>query len=186
MDNEQPTMDNDQEFEPMPPENDESAVATDSEDDSDAPIKLDDLGPEMAEESVAEGDFEGQAESVAVGPGTETVRAENVTVSQGSAQSIEASNVSITQGAAANVMADELSVEQGGVALARTQQLTVKAESSAFAVYADSATVEEGANVFLLISPSVSGEVRPVLDWRAALAIGGGFAVALSILRRLR
>jgi hypothetical protein len=147
-------------FEPMPPEGDD-APEQNGLDDSDAPIRLDDLEPDV-------------------------VRGENVTVHQGSAQSIEASTVSITQGAAASVNADELSVEQGGVALARAQQFTVKADSSAFAVYAESATVEEGGNVFLLITPSVTGEVRPVLDWRAALAIGGGFALAISILRRLR
>ena len=173
MDNEERTVESGQEaadeqatgqaldagFEPMPPENDDTATLSDL-DDSDAPIALDNLG--------------------------EVVRGENVTVHQGSAQSIEASVVNITQGAAATVNADELSVEQGGVALARAQQLTVKADSSAFAVYAEKATVEEGANVFLLISPSVDGEVRPVLDWRSALAIGGGFALAVSILRRLR
>jgi hypothetical protein len=174
VDNEERTVDNGQDaaedqagewpqdaaFEPMPPESDETIAQSDL-DDSDAPIRLDDLEPDV-------------------------IRGENVTVHQGSAQSIEASTVSITQGAAASVNADELSVEQGGVALARAGQFTVKADSSAFAVYAENATVEEGANVFLLISPSVSGEVRPVLDWRAALAIGGGFALAISILRRLR
>ena len=184
MDNETPTLDNDQEatdaksadtgFEPMPPESDDTA-ATEQSDDSDAPIRLDDLEPESAE-----------TETVAVGPGTETIRADSVTVSQASAKSIEASSVSITEGAAANITAEELNVQQGAVALARTENLTVKAEASAFAVYAENATVEEGANVFLLISRSVDGEVRPVLDWRAALAIGGGFALVLSILRRLR
>ena len=179
MDNEERTAENEQDaatqqssesaFEPMPPEADETPGLGDL-DDSAAPIRLDDLAPD----------------TVAVGPGAEPVRAESVTVHQGSAQSIEASTVSITQGAAASVNADELSVQQGGVFLASARQLTVQSDSSAFAVYADNATVEEGANVFLLISPSVSGEVRPVLDWRAALAIGGGFALVISILRRLR
>ncbi len=193
MENDQPAMENDQStmhhdqdsaefrtsdaaFEPVPPESDDTAATGEPDDDSDAPIRLDDLAP----------DAEAGAETVAVGPGTEPIRAESVSVYQSGAQSIEAATVSITQGGAAQVKADHLSVSQGGVALARAQQLTVQSESSAFAVYAENATVEEGANVFLLISPSVSGEVRPVLDWRAALAIGGGFALVLSILRRLR
>ena len=51
----------------------------------------------MAEEAIASDVAESAAESVAVGHGTEPVRAETVTVSQASAGSIEASNVGITR-----------------------------------------------------------------------------------------
>ena len=105
------------------------------------------------------------------------VRAETVTISQGGANSVEAENVSITQGGAAQVRAAQLSISEGGVALARTENLTIGESGSAFAVVADSATVEEGGNVFMLIARSVGGDVRPVLDWRAALAFGAGLAV---------
>jgi hypothetical protein len=70
------------------------------------------------------------------------------------------------------------------VAIARTEHLTVSEDASAFAVLADSAEVHEGGNVFLLIARSTTGEIRPVLDWRAALAIGAGFAIVLRLLRR--
>ena len=97
MDNEEPTMDNDQgDWSRCRPRT-TRARSRPTDDDSDAPIKLDDLGPEMAEEAIASDVAESAAESVAVGPGTETVRAETVTVSQASAGSIEASNVSINQ-----------------------------------------------------------------------------------------
>ena len=112
------------------------------------------------------------------------VRAEHVTISQGGAQNIDATTVSITQGGAARVNASEMSVSQGGVALAQVDQLVVNEGGSAFAVMADEATVNEGASVFMLLARSVSGDIRPVLDWRAALALGAAFAVVLRILRR--
>ena len=112
------------------------------------------------------------------------VRAEHVTISQGGAQNVEATTVTITQGGAARVNASEMSVSQGGVALAQTDQLLVDEGGSAFVVMADQATVNEGASIFMLLARSVSGDVRPVLDWRAALAFGAGFAVVLRILRR--
>lgn len=172
----------DSDFELVPPEADEAdGAATDApaDDDSDAPIRLDELVPDGSASDPAQ-------DTVAVGPGPQAVRAESVTISQGSAQSIEASTVSITQGAAANVSADEFSVRQGAVGLARVENLTLESESTAFAVVAQSASVDEGASVFLLISRSVTGGVRPVLDWRAALGIGAGAALVLSILRRIR
>ena len=74
----------------------------------------------------------------------------------------------------------------GGVGLARAEQLTLQDGGNAFAVVADKAHFDAETSVFLLISGSTSGEVKPVLDWRAALAIGAGFALVMSALRRLR
>lgn len=140
---------------------DESDENSDDSDDSDAPIEL-------------------EPESTEIGD----VRAESVTITQGGANSVEATTVSITQGGAAQVRADDLSVSQGGVAVARTESLTVGEGGSAFAVMSDTATVHEGGNVFMLIARSTSGEGRPFLDWRAALAFGAGLAVVLRLLRR--
>jgi hypothetical protein len=157
-------------FEPVPDEDDMFVGTADPGDDSDAPVQLDAAEPASS----------GRAGTA------ENVRGDVVTLTQGSAQSIEAATVNISQGGAARVSADEVSVHQGGVAVARAGHLTVQSEASAFAVVADNATVDEGANVFVLISRNVSGAVRPVLDWRSALALGGGAALVMSILRRLR
>jgi hypothetical protein len=138
-------------------------------DDSDAPVELDDQPGLMAALSH-----------------NGTVRAEHVTISQAGANSVEAQTVSISQGGAGQIRAGELTISQGGVALARTESLTVDEGGSAFAVMTDSATVEEGGNVFLLIARSVSGDVSPVLDWRAALAMGAGFGLFVTLLRRWR
>ena len=136
--------------------------------DADAPIQLDDAETPAAPTPAGMGD----------------VRAESVTISGSSANLVEAETVSVSQGGVAQVRANEVSVSQGGVALARAEHLTVGEDASAFAVLADSAEFHEGSNVFMLFARSVGGEVRPVLDWRAALAVGAGFAVVLRVLRR--
>ena len=94
--------------------------------------------------------------------------------------------MTINQGGAAQVRADELTINQGGVALARTENLTIAEGGSAFAVMADKATLSSNSSVFLLVAGSASGEVRPVLDWRAAAALGAGFALAIKLIRRFR
>jgi hypothetical protein len=141
--------------------------AGDTGDDSDAPI--------LAEAA------EAAAATVA-----SQVRAESVNVSQAGVQSIEADSVNINQGGAGNVRAESMTVDQGGVGLARVGNLTLGSGSSAFAVVADEATVEQGANTFLVVSRSFKGEVQPTVDWRAALAFGAGIGLLLSIFRRRR
>jgi hypothetical protein len=49
----------------------------------------------------------------------------------------------------------------------------------------DQATVSEGGNVLLLMAGEVHGDVRPVLDWRSALALALGLAVAWRLVRRI-
>ena len=148
-----------------PPEDD----AFDAADDSDAPVTL-------AEQAAG-------SETV---PVAANVRAENVTLYQGGAQTIDAGTVSITQGGAGRVRADELTVNQGGVGFAEAKHLTVADQGSALAVVADEATVEDGGRVVLLIARSVAGDVRPLLDVRSALAMVAGFAFVLLVLRRIR
>jgi hypothetical protein len=113
------------------------------------------------------------------------VRAENVTLSQGGARDVVATTVSITQGGAAQVRAEQMNLSQGGVALAKTDNLTVADGGSAFAVLSDHATVNEGGNVLVLLAGEVSGDARPLLDWRSALALGAGFVLAWRLLRRI-
>ena len=76
-------------------DDEESDVAMDAADDSDAPI-VDDAAPAAMDAHV---------------------RAENVNLSQGGVQSIEATTVTLSQGGAGRVRADEMNVEMGGVGL---------------------------------------------------------------------
>jgi hypothetical protein len=118
--------------------------------------------------------------------GARDIDATTVNITQGGARDIEATTVTINQGGAGRVSAEHVTVSQGGIGLARAEELTLQDGGNAFAVVADRAHFDAETSVFLLISGSTSGEVKPVLDWRAALAIGAGFALVLSAMRRLR
>jgi hypothetical protein len=146
------------------------AAADDADDDSDAPIEL---------------EGEGLTSTAAHRPGDD-VRADHVTISQSGANRVDARTVTVSQGGVGQVHADELSISQGGIGMARVDSLTVEDGGSAFAVMADTASVEQGASVFLLVARSASGDVRPVLDWRAGLAPGAGVGLVLALLRRFR
>jgi hypothetical protein len=145
-----------------------------SDDDSDAPVSFEDTSHAHDNGHLPEGMDE-----------SGDVRAQNVTLSQGGARDIVATTVSITQGGAAQVRAEHMNLSQGGVALARTDNLTVADGGSAFAVLSDHATVNEGGNVLVLIAGEVSGDARPLLDWRSALALGAGLVVAWRLVRRI-
>lgn len=118
--------------------------------------------------------------------GARDIDATTVSITQGGARDIDATNVTINQGGAVRVRADELNISQGGVALARAEHLTVQEGGTAFAVIADNATLDPDTSVFLLIAGSTKGDVRPVMDWRAAAAFGAGFAFVVGLLRRVR
>jgi len=137
-------------------------AANDMGDDSDAPVLTD-------------------ATPVVTAPASD-----HVELNQGGMQSITATSVMLSQGGAGQVHADEMHVSQSGVGLARVGNLTLGDGASAFAVVADQATVEEGSNAFLVVARSFSGDVRPTIDWRTAMAFGAGLGLVVSILRRLR
>ncbi|MEP7378147.1 MAG: hypothetical protein ABI725_01140 [Chloroflexota bacterium] len=145
-----------------------------SEDDSDAPVRLDENASSRANGHLPEG-------MTADGD----LHAESVNISQGGARDIQATTVSITQGGAAQVHAESMSLSQGGVAMARTENFSVNQGGSAFAVVSDKATVNEGGNVLVLVAGEVNGDGRPLLDWRSALALAVGLAVAWRLLRRI-
>ena len=112
-------------------------------------------------------------------------RADHVEISQTGAQTVDAHSVSINQGGAAQVRAQEVTVSQGGIALARAGKVELRDGSSAFALIADEAKLDAGANVLLLVAGEATGDVRPLLDLPTALAIGAGFGLAVTLLRRL-
>jgi hypothetical protein len=118
--------------------------------------------------------------------GVRDIRAASVSISQGGARDIDATTVTITQGGAGRVAAKEMTVSQGGVGMARTDRLQLERGGSAGAVIADQATVAPGANILLLVARTTSGEIRPLLDWRAAAAFAFGLVAGLRLLRRRR
>lgn len=119
------------------------------------------------------------------GTASAAVRADHVEINQTGTQSVDAQTVTINQGGAAQVRAHDVTVSQGGIALARAERVELAEGSSAFALVAGEAQVDAGATVLLLVTRETSGDVRPLLDLPTALAIGAGFGLAVSLLRRL-
>lgn len=173
-----------------------SDVAADAADEAaNAADAAEDTSDEAADraEALMNGEFEGADNDLKTdgdvditNGGARDIDATNVSITQGGARDIDAKTVTVNQGGVGRIQAEEVSVSQGGIGLARADHLTIQEGGNAFAVMADKATLDPETSVFLLVAGSTSGDVRPVLDWRAALAIGAGFAVALSTLRRLR
>jgi hypothetical protein len=152
-------------------------------DDSDAPVSLDDDSDEDADAAAAAEN----GETIDLhNAGVRDIDATTVSITQGGARDVDATTVTINQGGAARIRADELNISQGGVGLARTERLTLREGGTAFAVFADKANLDPESSVFLLVAGSTTGDVRPVLDWRAAAAFGAAFAFVLALLRRGR
>lgn len=144
-----------------------------AEDDSDAPVELDNahghVNGYVPEGQDANGD----------------IRAENVNLSQGGARDIQATTVSITQGGAAQVHAEQMTLSQGGAAIVHADNFTLNDGGTAFAVMADQANINEGSNVLVLLAGEVHGDASPLLDWRSALALAGGLVLAWRLTRRI-
>ena len=137
------------------------------------------------EESIAETAVEGTDASPGYAVGGD-VRADRVEISQGGANLVEARSVSIQQGGAGRVRATDVTVSQGGIGLAQADRIEIGEGGGAMAVLAGQATVQPGGRVLLLLARSSSGEVRPLIDPRAAAAIGAGLVLAALLLRGRR
>lgn len=102
--------------------------------------------------------------------GVGAARADRVSVEFGSVGAALAGELRVTQGGAGSVLAREATVEQGFVRTLVAQRVTVTRPSA----------------VLVMIAQHVSGEVRPLLDWRGALAAGAALGVVTALLRGRR
>jgi hypothetical protein len=102
--------------------------------------------------------------------GIGAARADRVGVEFGSVGASLAGELRITQGMASGVVAREATLEQS---LVRT-------------LIAQRVTVARPTGVLVMIAQHVSGDVRPVIDWRGALAFGAVFGVIAVAWRALR
>lgn len=131
--------------------------------------------------------------------GISEVSGGNVDVRQGGVGRLEAEEVFVQWGGVGAARADRLGVELGGVGAALTGELEVS-QGFAGTVVARQATLEQSfvrtliaqevtatrpTGVLVLIAQRVSGDIRPVLDWRGALAFGVAFGLVAGVLRRL-
>lgn len=130
--------------------------------------------------------------------GVQVAHARHVDVAQGGIWRAEASDVAVSQGAIGIARGDRVSLEMGaaGVALARDLRLS---QAYARQVFARDVEVDQGAIgtlitaqarfarrglVGILIAQKVDGEVRALLDWRGALALGAALGIVVAALRR--
>ena len=128
------------------------------------------------------------------------VQADAVEVHQGAIGRVDATTVVVTQGAIGAARADRVSVQMGGLGAAMGQEVSIT-QGGAGSILAGTASVEQSfvrtlvaqrveihrpSAVLFLIAQRVSGDIRPVLDWRGALAFGAAFGVLAGIFRRGR
>jgi len=151
-----------------------------------------------------------KAEAVAVGPGPEPivtsrtaigaamtgaldlsqgaigrVDAQDVAISKAAVGMARGEKVSVEMGAVGAVFGDEIRVTQAGVGNALGRSVTLE-QAVVRTVIAQDVVVRRPSAVGFLIARRVEGEVRALLDWRAALALGAAFGVIVGLLRRRR
>ena len=135
--------------------------------------------------------------------GIDGVRAGTVEVRMGGIGALEADKVRVQWGGVGAAKAERLGVEFGSVGAALAGELHVT-QGFAGSVIAREATVEQAivrtmiaqrvtvtrpTGVLVMIAAKVDGEVRPLLDWRGALAVGlaiGLVSAAAKVLRERR
>jgi hypothetical protein len=133
------------------------------------------------------------AGEVVTGPG-------QLTIEQGGVGAVTAREVSVTQGGIGAARAQSVSVELGGIGAAMTNQLTVR-QGLVGAVIARDASFEQAgvrslianhvafgpnSGAAVVIAARVEGDVRPLFDWRAALAFGLAAGAVGTLLRGRR
>jgi hypothetical protein len=97
-------------------------------------------------------------------------RADTMSVEFGSVGAAAAGELRVTQGVVSNVIAREATVEQGFVRTLIAQHVTFSRPSA----------------VLVLIAGRVTGDVRPLIDWRGALAAGLALGLVGAVARALR
>jgi hypothetical protein len=88
-------------------------------------------------------------------------------------------------GALGAAMGREVSITQGGAGSILTQHATVD-QSIVRTLVAQQVEFHKPSAVLVLIAQRVSGDVRVLLDWRGALALGAAFGVVAGLLGRGR
>ena len=126
--------------------------------------------------------------------------AEVVEIHQGAVGRVEAGELTVTMGAIGAARAERIDIERGalGAALADEVEISQSIVTSVVArevelgqvvartIVAAEVTVEQPSLIGVLLAWKVNGDVRPLLDWRGALALGGIVAVALALFGRGR
>jgi hypothetical protein len=144
--------------------------------------------------------------------GAGEVEAESVTVAKGGIAAASAEDITVTQGGIGRAEADDIAVRMGAIGFARGERISVELgaigvaigsdvsvtqgfartvlarnavvrQGGARTIVAGNVTLEGKSSTVILVARKVEGDVRTVLDWRGALAVGAGLAIAAGLLR---
>jgi len=145
----------------------------------------------------------------------DTVQAEALRIVRGSIAEASARTVEVRQGGIGRLEAEEVFVSQGGIGAARGERVGVElggigaalarelrvTQGVAGTVVTRSATLEQTlvrtvvagevraerpVGVLVMLAGRVSGDIRPVLDWRGALAFGAAAGLVVALVGRAR
>ena len=145
--------------------------------------------------------------------GADRVEATSVSIIQGGIGSADARTIDIRQGGIGRASATDIAVSQGGIGYARGERVSVEMgavgaayghelrvtqsmsgyvaaqgevtvdQSLVSTLIADRVTIRQPSAVLLLIARQVDGTVRPLLDWRGAIAAGAVAGLVMGLLR---
>ncbi len=102
--------------------------------------------------------------------GVGAARAERLEVGLGSVGAVLAGEAKVTQGIAGSIVARDVVLEQSFV---RT-------------LFAQRVTAVRPTGVLVMIAQQVSGDIRPLLDWKGAIAAGAALGLVTAVARLVR
>lgn len=124
--------------------------------------------------------------------------AEAIDVQQGAIAHAQATDIAVSQGAVGLARGERVSVEMGALGFAVSGQTRVSQgvvgrllgrevhleQGAIGSVLADHVTFGRTSGAAIVIARRVDGEIRPLLDWRGALAVGAVAGLLIGLLRR--
>lgn len=113
----------------------------------------------------------------------DSVVAGEVSVRASAVRSVSGGDVEIGQSAVRSVQAETAAIDNSAMMAASAGQLSVS--NSRVGVLAGRTVDARSVRTLLLIAPRVRGEVRTLIDWKSALAVGAGIVVTRRLLRAL-
>src|SRR4051812_44649447 len=110
------------------------------------------------------------------------VDAGEVQVLQGAIGGVRGTDVSVQQGALGGALAGRVSIRQSVARSVLAREVVVQ-QSFVRTIVAAQVRVEQATGVGILIARQVTGDVRVLVDWRAAAAFGAAFGAVAGLLR---
>jgi hypothetical protein len=113
------------------------------------------------------------------------LEAEEVLVTMGGIGAARADEIGVRMGSIGAALAGEVNVTQGVAGSIVARQATVS-QSLVRTLIARDVTLSRPSWVLVLIAGRVTGDARPLVDWRGALAAGAAMGIAGALLGRRR